>query len=82
MRAYKDENQNVLESVSCNCCGKTIKVENGIIKEGCFRADTLFGYFSHKDGARHQFDLCENCYDKIVADFLVPVEELEEKELL
>lgn len=80
MRHYTEENE--LLEVTCNKCGKTIKVESGIIKEGCVSTETLFGYFSKKDGVRHKFDLCEECYDKIIADFTMPVEASEENELL
>ena len=35
-----------------------------------------------KDGLRHRFDLCEDCYDKWIHTFAVPVEEMPETELL
>lgn len=81
MRTYQDENEIQLKEVVCNRCGKKLKIENGMIKEGCFSADTVFGYFSEKDGIHHRFDLCEVCYDNILADFSIPVTETEEKEL-
>ncbi len=65
----------------CNKCGRQLRVENGILKEGCFAADTVFGYFSEKDGVRHLFDLCEDCYDRMIKEFAVRVSETEEKEL-
>ena len=45
-----------------------------------FRAE--WGYFSDKDGESHCFELCEKCYDMIVADFMIPVEITERTELL
>ena len=51
------------------------------MKEGCFTVDYTFGYFSRKDGTRHRFDLCEDCYDKMIGQFEIPVEEDEETEL-
>lgn len=80
MRQYNEKQQ--LEKVICNNCKKQLKVENGILKEGHFEGNQTFGYFSGKDGMTHRFDLCEACYDKIAAGFLIPVEELEEKEIL
>lgn len=59
----KEENGK-LQQVICNGCGKELKIENEIVREGCFAADVRFGYFSRKDGLRHRFDLCEDCYDK------------------
>ena len=57
-------------------------MENGILKEGCISADVCFGYFSRRDGARHRFDLCEDCYDEMISRFCVPVETTESTELL
>lgn len=81
MRKYTEEGHTQLEEVICNKCGRALKVENGIIKEGCFHGNAVFGYFSEKDGIRQHFDLCENCYDEMVRDFKVPAEEIEESEL-
>ena len=80
MREYNEQNQ--LVKMKCNICTKEIKLEQQIVKEGCFSVDATFGYFSKKDGTRHRFDLCEECYDKMIAHFQVPVEESEAHELL
>lgn len=82
MRKYLDEKNDELISVFCNNCGKELLVENGILKEGCFEVDNVFGYFSKKDGQIHSFDLCEDCYDKMITGFKIPVEEREARELL
>ena len=82
MRKYLDENSNELIAVVCNECGKYLLVENGILKEGCFEGDAVFGYFSKKDGQIHSFDLCEDCYDKMIARFRIPVQDREAMELL
>ena len=81
MREYSDDKCTQLSAVFCNKCRKQLKVENGIVKEGRFCGDVLFGYFSKKDGMRHSFDLCEECYDSMVADFAIPVYIIEESEL-
>lgn len=82
MRIYSKDNEKELVSVICNRCGKKLAVENGMIKEGCFQGDTRFGYFSNKDGMKYFFDLCEECYDKMISEFAVPVETEEVKELI
>lgn len=82
MRIYLDDNKKELISVICNKCKKELKVENGIVKEGCFCGDSQFGYFSNKDGMKYSFDLCEECYDKIITGFAIPVETEEVKEML
>ena len=82
MRKYDNEQKGNLTKVICNQCKKELKIENGYLKEGCFNADIIFGYFSHIDGTRHQFDLCEDCYNKMIAAFQIPVDESQANELL
>lgn len=82
MRIYMDDHKKELVSVICNRCKKELKVEKGIVMEGCFCGNTRFGYFSNKDGMEHFFDLCEECYDKMTAGFAIPVETEEVKEML
>ena len=80
MRKY-NKNTGELEQAVCNCCGKKLLVENGILKEGICSVDVEWGYFSNKDTMIHRFDLCEACYDEITGKFRVPVEEEEETEV-
>lgn len=79
MRVYKEEK---LEKIYCNKCGREIKVENEIVKEGLFSVDYKWDYFSNKDGMKHSFDICEQCYNEIVKDFKYPVNETEYTEML
>lgn len=62
--------------------GKNLLVENGILKEECIHVGHDFGFFGSKDGESDRFDLCEACYEKLIAGFAVPVERRERKELL
>ena len=71
MREYNEKKQ--LISMQCNCCKKLLQTENEIVTEGCF---------SVKDGTRHQFDLCEDCYDRFVKELSIPITESENNELL
>lgn len=82
MRKYDKETKKILEVMMCNQCGKQIRVENGIVKEGVFSTEYNWGYFSKKDGQKHVFDLCENCYEKIIKKFEIDVEIKENVELL
>ncbi len=82
MRVYLDEKEKELVTVICNQCGKELQVENGILKEEGIRVVHDFGFFGQKDGETHRFDLCEECYDKMIAKFQIPVEKQERKELL
>lgn len=81
MRMYTGTESKCLQEIVCNKCGRSIKVENGIVKEGYFSANPSFGYFSRKDGTGHSFDVCEMCYDDWVSSFAIPVEKIEETEL-
>ncbi len=71
MRVYKNVEENILEMAKCNKCGKEILVKNGIIKDGVFSINYDWGYFSEKDGETHCFDLCEECYDKLINSFVI-----------
>ncbi len=82
MKKYEGTQDRKLIHAVCNKCGRSLKVEDGYLKEGCFSAEAVFGYFSRKDGTTHRFDLCEDCYDEMIATFQVPVEEKEGAELL
>lgn len=57
----------------CNGCGKEIALQQGMIREGVLQVDWEWGYFSRKDGERHTFCLCEECYEKITEKFVLPV---------
>lgn len=60
--------------VYCNCCGRVIS-ETGNSKEDYLQVKKAWGYFSSKDLTGHAFNMCEMCYDKMIANFKVPVEE-------
>jgi hypothetical protein len=61
----------------CNQCGKEITD-----KEQAANITVAWGYFSNKDGEKHQIHICEACYDVWIKNFTVPVEIEEETELL
>ena len=61
------------ETIFCNGCGKEIKIKDGVIREGLLSVEKRWGYFSHKDGELHRFDICEECYDTWIASFQIPV---------
>ena len=82
MRKYKNYKTRELQQVVCNMCGKTMKVNKGILEEGVFHAEMPWGYFSEKDGEVHSLDLCESCYDKWIKDFAVEVTVKKNRELL
>lgn len=72
MRKY--QKNGILESVVCNGCGKKLVVERGILREGGFAVHYPWDYFSEKDGEIHQWDLCEDCYDSLICQFVIAPE--------
>ena len=50
--------------------------------EGVCHVEVPWGYFSEMDGEVHSFDLCEECYRKLIKEFAIPVTVRERKELL
>lgn len=67
MRQYKEEKTKVIDKIICNKCGKEIK------QEDVLSVEKRWGYFSEKDNEVHHFDLCEQCYDEMVASFQIPI---------
>ena len=80
MRKYKSNGE--LKSVICNCCGKKMVVEEGILREGALRIDHAWDFFSEKDGEIHHWDLCEDCYDSFTSQFHVEVQVEEQVEFV
>lgn len=68
--------------VICNCCGKKFSAKPDQNNIEIFHIEKEWGYFSKKDMVKHVFDVCENCYDKWILGFRIPVEEEESMELL
>ena len=80
MRKYRANGQ--LESMICNCCGKKLNVENGIVREGVIMVDHAWDFFSEKDGDVHHWDMCEACYDQMTSQFLLPPDVEEQVEFI
>lgn len=74
MRRYQTKETKEVTKYICNKCGREIPADNGYPEEGVFSVDYSWGYFSEKDGERHRFDLCEQCYDELLRSFRIPAE--------
>ena len=62
------------QRVYCNCCGRVINVE-GRSQEDFLQVRKVWSYFSSRDLTGHNFNMCESCYDKMISNFKIPVEE-------
>ena len=71
---YHLKEERKTEKSFCNQCGKEIIVKNEMPQEDILTVEKRWGYFSEKDNEVHRFDLCESCYDKLIAQFVIPVE--------
>ena len=70
--------------IQCNCCGKQFTVnetEKTILEKEFLHVRKQWGYFSNKDGIIHEFDVCEECYDKWLENFVIPPENRKATEL-
>lgn len=70
------------EKLFCNCCGKELRLMEGVPAEGACMVRQEWGYFSDKDGETHEFVLCESCYDNMISKFVCPVKVTERTEIL
>ena len=82
MKKTNNMNKSIEIPICCNSCGKEFKVENGILKEDAFEATKEWGYFSSRDMEVHHFNLCEECYDKLISAFVIPIEVRKKLEVL
>ncbi len=82
MKRADNMNKSGEDPICCNSCGKVLKVENGILKEDAFEATKEWGYFSRRDMEVHHFNLCEECYDKMISKFMIPIEIRKKLEVL
>jgi len=67
------ENQ-VLTKVVCNCCGKEIPLVRDGVWEEYYHGEKSWGYFSKQDGRQDSFDLCQECYEKMIDSFKIKLQ--------
>lgn len=69
-------------NIQCNACARKIKEENGMLREDIFEGKKEWGYFSRNDLKVDTFYLCEDCYDKLITNFLIPIKREDKLEVL
>lgn len=82
MRKYSEEAKRELLEMTCNKCGRKMKVDKGIVGQGALSISYGWGYFSRKDGETHSFDICEECYDDLIKSFIIPIDIEERHEIV
>ena len=67
---------NVLNEVSCDCCGKSIDVEDTIEMQELLHVCFTGGYGAILgDGTTYTTDLCQECVVKVLGPYLKEVPE-------
>ena len=69
------------DRVYCNSCGRMMQKQGNMYIEEFVHIKKDWGYFSDKDGITQEADICEECLEKWMRTFRIPVESLERKEL-
>lgn len=80
MRKYSKNGS--LNKVVCNGCGHEVICSGGILKEEFFSARADWGYFSARDGETEQWDLCQECYERLIGTFVIKPDTKERIELM
>lgn len=60
------EIKKVTDVIICDACGKEIKKNKFSEFEDYYHIEKMWGYHSGKDGRNDSFDICEECYDKMI----------------
>jgi len=76
MRTWKEttKTEKKIAQVICNGCGKEFLPNINDAFPNCFHVETRWEYGSQFDNEQHLFDLCEDCYQKMVNEFSIPIE--------
>lgn len=65
MKVYTEQTCKKLNAIFCDTCGGNCAKEGSYEKEHASLVAT-WGYDSKKDLVRHDIDLCEDCFDKVI----------------
>lgn len=76
MKTYKIETivAKKLSGIKCNCCGKDITTDKFGYTSDYLSVEKRWGYGSTFDNEVHSFDICEDCYQKIIKGFKIPID--------
>lgn len=61
----------IIKDVFCNMCGTQIKKDEFGKLYDYVSVNKQWGYLSSLDGLSHEFDLCDECYKKIINEFKI-----------
>ena len=78
MKQYDEISKN--EVYICTCCGQMIASVDECDRAAFLDVSKAWGYFSKWDGCIHRFQLCENCYGKMIQTWCYLPDEEEQTE--
>ena len=64
MRTFKKKTAQVLDKIYCDICSS--RCSNEYCHEYAL-IETSWGYFSKRDGEKHDIHICENCFEDLLA---------------
>lgn len=75
MKIYKNEITVVkkIDTIKCNCCGNEITTDGQGYTSDYLSVSKRWGYNSDFDNQEHSFDICQDCYKKLIATFKIPI---------
>lgn len=72
MKIYKNKliDRRKLEYILCNKCGKNIDIKT---YKDYLEIYKTWGYNSNYDNETHEFELCQDCYNDLIASLKIPI---------
>lgn len=61
-----NEIRNETDAIICDACGKEIRKNKFGEFDDFYHIEKTWGYHSDKDGRHDSFDICEECYDRML----------------
>jgi len=77
MKKIQTETKTITEekvtSITCNCCGKVVEGETVEYDSDITELNISFGYGSRFDTNQWNMDICDDCLEKWVSTFKLPI---------
>lgn len=62
-----------IDEIVCNMCGRSSKKNELNYLEEFVEIHKKWGYHSEFDGEEHSFEICPDCYKKLIEQFTIPI---------
>lgn len=68
-----ERRQTAIKEIMCNMCGRFSKKNELGYFEEFVEVNKKWGYHSEFDGETHSFEMCPDCYKKLIDKFAVQI---------